>query len=37
MDAFGEISNGYLDLSALAIRTTIAAIVDVNEHGSSES
>lgn len=37
MDPFGEITDGYLDLSAPAIKTTIAAIMDVNEHGPSAS
>lgn len=37
MDPFGEITGGHLDLSAPAIRTTIAAITDVNEHKPSAS
>jgi hypothetical protein len=36
-DPFGEVTDGYLDLSAPAIRTTIAAIMDVNERGPSKS
>lgn len=37
MDPFGQITDGHLDLSAPAIRTTIAAIMDVKVHGPSAS